>query len=132
MTIREQAIQLKIEKAKEMMGEVDFLIEKKYFNTAINRLYYSCFHATKALLLTMDLTPKTHKGVVTLLHKQFVNENLFDKDKATFFSQLMEERNEDDYGDFLIISYEDIEPFIIPGKEYLNYTVSLINSIQNK
>jgi uncharacterized protein (UPF0332 family) len=132
MTVREQAIQLKLEKAKEAMTEIDFLIEKKYYNTAINRLYYSCFHATKALLLTKDLTSKTHKGVVILLHKHFVEENLFDKERANFFAKLMDERNDSDYGDFLIVSFEDVKPFILPAKEYLNYTIGLINSIQNK
>lgn len=130
MTEREQAIQLKIEKAKKIMAEVDILLEKKLYNTTVTRLYYSCFEVTKALLLTKDLTTKTHKGIATLLHKHFVEEKLFAKDKAAFFSTLMDERNDADYGDFYIMDYEAIEPLISPAKEYLNYVVNLINSMQ--
>ncbi|HLG41625.1 MAG TPA: HEPN domain-containing protein [Chitinophagaceae bacterium] len=119
MTEREQAIQLKIEKAKKIMAEVDILIEKKLYNTTITRLYYSCFEVTKALLLTKDLTPKTHRGVATLLHKHFVEENLFAKDKAAFFGSLMDERNDADYGDFYIMDYETIAPLISRRKNTL-------------
>ena len=44
----------------------------------------------------------------------------------------MEERIEDDYGDFLITKFEDIEQFIQPARDYLNYIISLINTFQNK
>ncbi len=72
------AIELKLTKAKALMDEVDFQLKNEYYNTAINRLYYSCFHATKALLLTQDIVTKTHSGVSTLLHQHFVLPDLFD------------------------------------------------------
>ena len=62
-----------------------------------------CFHATKALLLTRDLVPKTHSGVVAMLHQHFVQAGLFDFEQASFFSRLMQERIEDDYNDVIII-----------------------------
>lgn len=126
MTVRDQAIQLKLRKAIEAMNEIDFLIEKKFFNTAINRLYYGCFHATKALLLTKDLTSKTHKGVITLLGQHFVTENLFDKEKATFFSQLMDQRNDSDYGDYLILEKREIEKYIEPARQYFQYINTML------
>ena len=124
MTVRDQAIQLKLKEAVAAMSEIDFLIEKKFFNTAINRLYYGCLHATKALLLTKDLTSKTHKGVITLLSQHFVNENLFTKEMATFFSQLMDERNDSDYGDYVISEKKEIEKYIEPAIRYFQYVIS--------
>jgi uncharacterized protein (UPF0332 family) len=58
MTNKDDAIRLKLKKARSFMNEVDFLVNSKFYLTAINRLYYSCFHATKALLLTKDLVQK--------------------------------------------------------------------------
>ena len=69
---REQAIKLKLQKANALLGEAEVLMQNKFYATVINRLYYGCFHATKALLLTKDLTPKTHSGVINLLHPHFV------------------------------------------------------------
>jgi uncharacterized protein (UPF0332 family) len=71
------------------MSEVDMQLQNHFYTTAINRLYYSCFHATKALLLTKDLTPKTHSGVVTMLHQYFVLPDLFNRNHAAFFSKLI-------------------------------------------
>ena len=62
MNKKEDSIKNKIEKAVSLMNEVDILMENTFYTTAISRLYYSCFHVTKALLLTKDLIPKTHRG----------------------------------------------------------------------
>ena len=132
MTRREEAIELKIKKALALMDEVEALIEHKFYTTAINRMYYSCFHATKALLLTQDLVPKTHSGVSTLLHQNFVLPNLFDSKHASFFNKLMNERIEDDYSDFMILTQEEVDEFTKPAKEYLSYTLSVITRIFTK
>jgi len=63
MSNKNASIQLKLAKARSLLAEVDVLMQHQFFITAVNRLYYSCFHATKALLLTKDMVPKTHSGV---------------------------------------------------------------------
>jgi uncharacterized protein (UPF0332 family) len=108
------------------MSEVDIQVQNHFYETAINRLYYSCFHATKALLLTKDLTPKTHSGVITMLHQHFVLQGLFSEVHAAFFSKLMQERIDDDYGDFMVIEFDEIKEFIEPAKAYLTYIEELI------
>ncbi len=135
MIKKQEAIKLKLKLAEALMSEVKTQIQNKFYNTAINRLYYSCFHATKALLLTKEFAPKTHKGVATLLHQEFVQKGLFDAQKASFFSTLMNERKESDYGDFLILDEEDIGEFIQPAKEYIEYISTLIEdyfTVQNE
>lgn len=126
MIDQKEIIRLKIEKAKSIMGEVSVQIQNHFYITAINRLYYSCYHATKALLLTKNLVSKTHAGVISLLNQHFVLTGIFNESKSSFFSKLMHERIDDDYGDFLILDFEDIAEFIEPGKEYLNYVLELI------
>ena len=128
MTQKQEAINLILDKARALMGEVDVLIENKFYTSAISRAYYGCFHATRALLLTKDLTSKTHSGVIVLLHKHFVSENNFQHEKAAFLSKLMQERNDDDYSDFMIKDFSEIEDYIIPAKEYLQYVSSYIQS----
>ena len=126
MSKKSEEIRLKLEKSKAIMEEVGILIANKLYDTAINRLYYSCFHATKALLLTKDLMPKTHNGVGTLLQKEFVQKGLFDKQHATLFIKLMVERHESDYGDYLVVGEEDIEQFYEPAKSYVLYVTKMV------
>jgi uncharacterized protein (UPF0332 family) len=111
MTEKKLVIKLKIDKAKALMNEVHILIENKFYNTAVSRLYYSCYHATRALLLTEDLTPKIHSGVISSLHKHFVSTGKFENGHAVFLSRLMQERIEDDYNDFIIEGFDEIEPY---------------------
>ncbi len=99
MSRKQEAIKLKLQKSESMMTEVETLLENKFYGTVINRLYYSCYHATKALLLTKELVSKTHKGVANLLHQHFVQQNLFDSNKATLFTTLMDKRIDSDYSD---------------------------------
>ncbi len=125
---REQAIKLKLQKANALLGEAEVLMQNKFYATVINRLYYGCFHATKALLLTKDLTPKTHSGVINLLHLHFVQPGLFDMEQASFYSRLLQERMEEDYSDFIIEDAESTEGFIIPAKDYVSYVEGLIKT----
>ena len=128
MTDKALVIKLKLDKATALMNEVEILLENHFYTTAISRLYYSCFHATRALLLTKDLMTKTHSGVIALLHKQFVQEGNFDESQAAFLSRLMKERIEGDYNDFIINNIAEIEAYIIPAKNYLTYVISLIDA----
>ncbi len=68
MNLKDEVIKLKLSKARSLLTETEVLVANKFYTSAISRLYYCCFHATKALLLTKDLMPKTHKGTSTILH----------------------------------------------------------------
>lgn len=48
---RDTVVRLEIAKAFSTQEEVDFLIEKGFWNAAANRLYYAVFHAVSALLI---------------------------------------------------------------------------------
>lgn len=132
MNKREKEVQLKLQKSAAMMAEVEILLQNKFYNTAINRLYYSCFHLTTALLLLKNFTPKTHSGVGILLNKEFVQKEMFDVQHASFFTKLMNERIESDYGDYLIIDETDVDEFFEPAKLYVQYVTKMINDLLQK
>lgn len=126
MSRRIEALKLEFKKANALMLEVNVLFENEAYNSTIHTLYYACFHATKALLLTKDLVTKTHKGVATLLNKQFVQADLFEAEKASFFKSLMDKRVDSDYGDALIKDEAEVKRFIKPAKEYFLYVTKLV------
>ena len=126
------SIQLKLTKAKLLLSEIPILQQHQLNATIINRLYYACYHATKALLLTKDLIPKTHNGVISMLHKHFVAEGLFDIKEAAFFSRLMQERMDDDYSDFLSVDTETVREFTAPAQQYIKYIEKLIQTNEHQ
>jgi uncharacterized protein (UPF0332 family) len=126
---RQQAIELKLRKSRSLLNEANVLFENKFYATVINRLYYSCFHATKALLLTKDLIPKSHSGVVTLLHQHFVQPGKFDFAQASFYSRLMQQRIEEDYSDNITEDEETTGELIRPAQVYVSYIEKMIEEI---
>lgn len=126
MSRRDEQIKIKMKKSAAFIKEAEKLLENKFYNTLINRLYYSCFHATQALLLTKDLVSKTHGGTVSQLNQNFVKQKSFDSDQAAFFQSLMNERVQSDYDDFIIFDEELVIKFIEPSRQYVKYIFKLI------
>jgi uncharacterized protein (UPF0332 family) len=126
MSDQENIIKLRLAKAKATFAEVDLLMQNQLYNTALSRLYYACFYATTALLLSKGLTSKTHSGTAALLHQYFVRQEGFDTRKSAFFTRLMQQREKDDYSDYLIVDKSLVEKYIQPAKEYIGYITSLL------
>lgn len=49
---KQEIVKYRIIKARETFNEVKLHIENKLWTTAINRLYYACYYAVIALLMT--------------------------------------------------------------------------------
>ena len=56
---KDEYIKYRFKRAEESLDDALILIEKNKWNTAINRLYYSCFYAVIALLLNNDIETRT-------------------------------------------------------------------------
>ena len=128
MSRKEAAIQLKLEHARTALAEAKLLLEGSFYDGAVNRMYYACYYATLALLLTKELTPKTHKGTKSELNKHFVLDGTFDKKQAQFYSNLLEERLTSDYNSFVPMTKEKAEQLLSSAQEYINYIISLLTS----
>lgn len=72
-------------------------------------MYYGCYHAALALLLTKNLTSKTHKGAKSELSKHFVLKGIFDSKQAKFYSNLLQERMTSDYNTIISMTKEKAE-----------------------
>jgi uncharacterized protein (UPF0332 family) len=76
-------------------------LEKGYANTFVNRLYYGCFYAISALLLTKDLSSAKHSGVRSLFHKNFVKTGVVSTDIGKIYDKLYRNRQKGDYADLV-------------------------------
>jgi len=60
-----------------------------------------------------------------MLNQNFVLTGEFDKSQAAFFSKLIHQRIDDDYSDFVVVEYDEIDEFIVPAKAYISYVENL-------
>lgn len=75
----------RLERAREALKEAEILSESGHANTFVNRLYYACFYAVSALLLTKDLSSPKHSGVRSFFHQNFIKSGIVatDLDRIT-------------------------------------------------
>ena len=63
----------------------------------LSRAYYAALHHARALLLSIDIIPKSHKGVLTLLSLHFIKTGIIPKNIGVIFSILQKIREDSDY-----------------------------------
>lgn len=127
MSLREEdrvsLVKLEIEKAERTFAEHEGLVEKGYWSTLANRLYYALFHAVSALLIYDHHEVGSHKGAAIRFHQYYVQTGLFSVDDGAFYSQMQTMREKADYN-----CYYDVEEDVI--KEKIEPTGALIGKIK--
>ncbi len=125
MKSKSDYITYKLKKADESLHAAQVLPDNKLYADALTKIYYAAFHAISALLIEKELNPKTHTGVKSLFHKEFIFTGIIDKSFAELFDVLLAKRFEADYEVFAFINEEKI-----PSQ--LEQTQQLIKIIKEK
>jgi uncharacterized protein (UPF0332 family) len=87
-----------LERAKTNLEAAKGLLDKKYYDIAASRAYYSAFYAASALLLREKLETTKHSGVIALIHRHFVKTGKLDQEQGKNLNWLFELRSIGDYG----------------------------------
>jgi uncharacterized protein (UPF0332 family) len=117
----------RLHRAKDTIAEVEVLIQNKYWNTAINRLYYACFYAVGALLVKHGIETSSHSGCRQKFGQQFVQKGKISKELARHYSELFEKRQKGDYNDFFDFDEETVLRLYQPSLLFIERIEELIN-----
>jgi len=82
----------------ETLEDAKLLFTNKRLYSAVNRIYYSIFYETTALLLVHGFSSKKHSGIMSLFHKNFVKSGKVSKESGVFYSTMFDSRQTSDYG----------------------------------
>lgn len=123
---KEQIIHSRISKSEEAIKMAELAMENNYWNSAASELYYTCFYLITALFAKHDLTAHTHAGVNSLFARHFIKEGKIERKWGKLFSNLLDTRQDSDYGDFAVITKEEILLFIKEVKEFQQVILKLI------
>ena len=112
MTIsnKTEYIQYRFRRAQESLEEAKIMIQNEKWNTAVSRLYYSCYYAVIALLLKNNIETRTHNGVRTKFGDTFIKTEKIDVKFGKLFSRLADFRQKGDYGDL----YDFDDKIVLP------------------
>ena len=123
---RKELVKFRLEKANETLSEIPVFMENKFYRTAANRLYYACYYAATALLISDGYETHTHNGVKTLLGFHYIKNNRLEKAFGKMYDHLFNLRQTGDYSDWEIIEEEDINLLLQPAENFIKIIEKLI------
>jgi len=124
--VNQDYISYRINSAKETLDAARLLADNQYWNSAINRLYYSCFYVISALLYKYDISANSHAGLKHQFTLHFIKTGLIDKELGRVFVELADWRQKGDYGDFYDFDKEKTMPLFKPVETLIVAIESLI------
>ena len=110
---------LRIESAFNTYKAAKVLAENEFWNSAINRLYYSVFYAVNALLVRNEVFVQTHSGMRNQFSKLFIKTGKFDKKYGKLLVQLYDWRQKGDYENLFDFTKETVNILFDPVKEMI-------------
>ncbi|PKL49812.1 MAG: DNA-binding protein [Planctomycetes bacterium HGW-Planctomycetes-1] len=113
----------RLERAFQTLEEAKLLFDSGYTNTYVNRLYYACFYAVSALLISQDKSTSKHGQLRAMLHKDYVKAGLLSKESGRHFDLLFQSRQTGDYVDNAAFNPEEV-------KDWLEKTRRFVEEIQ--
>ena len=119
-------ITYRLERARESLEEANILLEQGYGNTFVNRLYYACFYAVSALLLTKGLSSAKHSGVRSLFHQNFVKSGLIETELGQFYDMLFDNRQKGDYADLVRFDPNEVSYWHEEAQEFVQTVENIV------
>jgi uncharacterized protein (UPF0332 family) len=120
MTVKKSDyINYRFKRAEESFDEAQIMIDNKKWNTAISRLYYSCYYAVIALLLKDNIETRSHSGVRTKFSDTYIKTGKIDVKFGKLLSHLDDYRQKGDYGDLYDFDDKIVLPLVDQVKEFI-------------
>mgnify|MGYP006294705627 CR=1 FL=1 len=111
-------------RCEEKLAAAKLLLNNDKFDDSISRSYYAAFLASRALLLLLGSTPKSHGRMITMMSLKAIKQGILSAEVGKKLGDLMEARQTSDYAFFSHYEKEDAE-------KYLESAISIINAIKD-
>jgi len=117
---KKDLIQYRLESAREMLHDAHVLKENGGSPVSIvNRAYYAVFYAALALLVTEDVEPNKHSGVLAKFDELFVRQGIFPKEMSRIIHHAFDMRQAGDYQKSRVITEEQADEILASAKEFV-------------
>jgi uncharacterized protein (UPF0332 family)/predicted nucleotidyltransferase len=108
---REDLIREWLGRAREALDEARELAERGHWNGCVNRLYYACFDAARALLVQRNYRFSKHSSVQSLLNRDFGKTGILAPDLMDLYNTLFKARGAADYEPFARFQEAEVRPW---------------------
>jgi uncharacterized protein (UPF0332 family) len=125
---RQTLVSYRLQRARETIEEAKVLLETGHANACVNRLYYACFYAISALLLTRNISTSKHSQVRAMLHRDYVKSGRVSKEMGDHFDLLFDSRQKGDYEDLVVFDASRVRPWVERTVSFVDHIAGLIAS----
>lgn len=123
---RDAIVTYRVERAQVSMNDVKDLVSMHKWSLVANRLYYTLYYVSIALLLKDGHATRTHKGMMTLINQFYVRTGVLSTEDSRLIKRMFDLRQESDYDDFIYVTEQEIMPFVPQVEALLNKVIELI------
>ena len=118
-------------KARKFIESSKVLLEINDYDSVVSRTYYAMFLITEALLLTKNLAPKSHSGLISLFGEHFVKTNIFSKEMGRQLNRAYDKRLIGDYGTSIIINKNEAQGLLDIGQDFVENIAEYLEKNKN-
>jgi hypothetical protein len=124
-----ELVRYRLARARESLAEAELLLGNDHVRTAVNRLYYACFYAVSALLLTEGHSSPKHSGVRALFDQHWIVPGRLPRDIGRFYRQLFDARQKGDYVDLVTFDRAEASIWIAEAGNFVEQVARLVESL---
>lgn len=117
---KKDLIQYRLESAREMLRDAQLLRENGGSpKSIVNRAYYEVFYASLALLVTANVEPVKHSGVLAKFDELFIRQGIFSKEMSRILHHAFDMRQVGDYQKSRVITEEQAVEVLKSAEDFV-------------
>ncbi len=120
----------RMDRAKEMLVAARENLEIGQYETSLNRSYYAIFHAMRAMNILKGFDSSKHSGVIAFFNKEYLKENILDRNLSIVIKNSAFLREKSDYDDFYIASKQEAEKQLEEAERFLDAVEIAMNKMK--
>ncbi len=117
-----------IAEAEDRLGAAQLLLQNQKYSDAVSSAYYCMYHAARALLLTKEISPKTHRGLIQKFGEEFVKTEKISREYGTMLAKAEDLREIADYDVVTKIGVEEADSVVEDAEKFLEMVKKFIKS----
>ena len=119
-------IQYRLERSAATLDEAKVLAKAGYARGTVNRIYYACFYAVSALLLTEGQSSHKHTGVRALFQKGWVRPRRVPTELGEFYGRMLDYRHDADYEDGVDFPEPKVRGWLTDAEQFVSCIAGLV------
>ena len=123
---KDDLVHYRLSRAKESLDEARLLSQSNHWNTTANRLYYACFYAASAYIISKGLEANTYNGIKSAFNHELIKSGKLDQEYGKLYNNLFNLRQDADYRDYKDVTEEQIAPLVSMVESLLHKVEELL------